>query len=98
MFIRRINTDEYAQLLGNFVEVVETHEELLSAIENCNDRVGKLFLSKAATMKCVHQAYCAAHPRAIVILDKHRYVQFTNAINKFLQNLQIFFYSFTAKI
>lgn len=40
-------------------------------MENCNDRVGKLFLSKAAAMKCVHQAYCAAHPRAIVILDKY---------------------------
>lgn len=66
-----MNADEYAQLLGNFVEVVETHEDLLTSIENCNDRVGKLFLSKAAAMKCVHQAYCAAHPRAIVILDKY---------------------------
>lgn len=66
-----LNADEYAQLLGNFVEVVETHEELLMSIESCNDRIGKLFLSKAATMKCVHQAYCAAHPRAIVILDKY---------------------------
>ncbi|XP_031617404.1 uncharacterized protein LOC116337171 isoform X2 [Contarinia nasturtii] len=66
-----VTADEYAQLLGNFVEVVETHEELLTAMENSNDRIGKLFLSKAATMKCIHQAYCAAHPRAIVILDKH---------------------------
>lgn len=66
-----VNADEYAQLLGNFLEVVETHEELLTAMENSNDRIGKLFLSKAATMKCIHQAYCAAHPRAIVILDKH---------------------------
>lgn len=58
-------------MLGNFLEVVETHEELLTSLETCNDRVGKLFLSRAATMKCVHQAYCAAHPRAIVILDKY---------------------------
>lgn len=71
MRLNRINTDEYAQLLGNFVEVVETHEELLTSLETSNDRVGKLFLSRAATMKCVHQAYCAAHPRAIVILDKY---------------------------
>lgn len=67
-----VSADEYAQLLGNFVEVVETHEDLLLSMEQCNDRVGKLFLSKAATMKCVHQTYCAAHPRAIVILDKYR--------------------------
>lgn len=66
-----LNGDEYAQLLGNFIEVVEQHEELLVAIENSTDRIGKLFLSKAANMKCVHQAYCAAHPRAIVILDKY---------------------------
>ena len=25
----RLNADEYAQLMGNFVEVVETHEDLL---------------------------------------------------------------------
>lgn len=58
-------------MLGNFVEIVETHEDLLISMESSNDRIGKLFLSKAATMKCVHQAYCAAHPRAIVILDKY---------------------------
>lgn len=66
-----MNGDEYAQLLGNFVEIVEMHEELLSSLESSNDRTGKVFLSRAATMKCVHQAYCAAHPRAIVILDKY---------------------------
>lgn len=51
--------------------MVEAHEDLLTSIESSNDRVGKLFLTKAATMKCIHQAYCAAHPRAIVILDKY---------------------------
>lgn len=56
----------------NFVEIVQTHEELLQAIDDCKDRVGKLFLNKAILMKCVHQAYCAAHPRAIVILDKYK--------------------------
>lgn len=71
LIFSRLNGDEYAQLLGNFVEIVETHEELLMAMENSNDRIGKLFLSKAPTMKCVHQAYCAAHPRAIVVLDKY---------------------------
>ncbi|XP_055836742.1 uncharacterized protein LOC129905315 [Episyrphus balteatus] len=67
-----LTNDEYAQLMCNFVEVVKTHDELLSSLEECNDRVGKLFLTKAPIMKSVHQAYCAAHPRAIVILDKHK--------------------------
>lgn len=58
----------------NFVEVVRTHEDLLQQIEECNDRVGKLFLSSAPLMKKVHQAYCAAHPKAIVILDKYKLV------------------------
>ncbi|XP_049303178.1 rho guanine nucleotide exchange factor 7 isoform X2 [Bactrocera dorsalis] len=67
-----LTADEYAQLMCNFVEVVKTHEELLKQMEECNDRVGKLFLTKAPHMKLVHQAYCAAHPKAIVILDKHK--------------------------
>ncbi|KRF81932.1 uncharacterized protein RtGEF isoform X1 [Drosophila virilis] len=67
-----LSQDEYAQLMCNFVEVVHTHEELLTQIEECNDRVGKLFLTSAPLMKKVHQAYCAAHPKAIVILDKYK--------------------------
>ncbi|KAL9925999.1 rho guanine nucleotide exchange factor 7 isoform X2 [Glossina fuscipes] len=67
-----LTADEYAQLMCNFVEIVKIHEELLSQMEECNDRVGKLFLTKAPTMKQAHQAYCAAHPKAIVILDKHK--------------------------
>lgn len=80
--------------MGNFVEVVETHEDLLIKIEvrqsaksplfdrimlinplqeNLqNDRVGKLFLSKAPSIKKVHLAYCASHPKAIIILDKYK--------------------------
>lgn len=57
----------------NFVEIVRTHEELFIQIEECNDRVGKLFLTSAPLMKKVHQAYCASHPKAIVILDKYKY-------------------------
>ncbi|XP_055371092.1 uncharacterized protein LOC129605372 isoform X2 [Condylostylus longicornis] len=67
-----LNNDEYAQLMCNFIEVVETHDNLYRCLEECNDRVGKLFLNKAPVMKSVHQAYCAAHPRAIVILDKYK--------------------------
>uniref|UniRef100_A0A1A9ZI02 Rho guanine nucleotide exchange factor 7 n=1 Tax=Glossina pallidipes TaxID=7398 RepID=A0A1A9ZI02_GLOPL len=67
-----LTADEYAQLMCNFVEIVKIHEELLSQMEECNDRVGKLFLTKAPIMKQAHQAYCAAHPKAIVILDKHK--------------------------
>ncbi|KAL7741260.1 hypothetical protein ACLKA6_015145 [Drosophila palustris] len=67
-----LSQDEYAQLMCNFVEVVHTHEDLLTQIEECNDRVGKLLLGSAPLMKKVHQAYCAAHPKAIVILDKYK--------------------------
>ncbi|XP_055588788.1 uncharacterized protein LOC129741107 isoform X2 [Uranotaenia lowii] len=64
--------DEYTQLMCNFVEVVEMHEEFLQNLEESNDRVGKVFLTKAPTMKRIHQCYCSAHPRAIVIVDKYR--------------------------
>ncbi|XP_038113353.1 uncharacterized protein LOC6033318 isoform X3 [Culex quinquefasciatus] len=67
-----LSQDEYTQLMCNFVEVVEMHEEFLQNLEESNDRVGKVFLTKAPTMKKVHQCYCAAHPRAVVIVDKYR--------------------------
>ncbi|KAH8412647.1 hypothetical protein KR009_003989 [Drosophila setifemur] len=67
-----LTQDEYAQLMCNFVEIVRTHGDLLIQIEECNDRVGKLFLTSAPIMKKVHQAYCASHPKAIVILDKYK--------------------------
>lgn len=67
-----LTPDEYVQLMCNFVEVVEMHEEFLQNLEESNDRVGKVFLTKAPTMKKVHQCYCAAHPRAVVIVDKYR--------------------------
>uniref|UniRef100_A0A182UN66 Guanine nucleotide exchange factor n=1 Tax=Anopheles merus TaxID=30066 RepID=A0A182UN66_ANOME len=67
-----LSSNEYTQLMCNFLEVVEMHEEFLQSLEDCNDRVGKVFLSNAPTMKKIHQFYCAAHPRAIVIVDKFR--------------------------
>lgn len=64
----------------NFVEVVCLHEELLKDLEGCNDRIGKLFLSKAQIMKRVHQTYCVMHPKAIVIVDK-----FKESLNGFME-------------
>lgn len=58
----------------NFVEIVELHEELYKSITDCNDRIGKVFLTNAPIVKKLHQTYCAAHPRAIVILDKYKLV------------------------
>jgi Rho guanine nucleotide exchange factor 7 len=68
-----LSADEYAQLMCNFIEIVECHEDLYQRLEECsNDRVGKIFLAKAPIMKKVHQQYCALHPRAIVIVDKYK--------------------------
>ncbi|CAM6031544.1 unnamed protein product, partial [Sphagnum compactum] len=75
-----LTTDEYAQLMCNFIEVVEAHEDLYQCLEDCNDRVGKIFLSKASILKTVHQSYCASHPRAIVIVDKHK-----EALNNYME-------------
>lgn len=56
----------------NFIDVVEAHEEFYQNLEDCNDRVGKVFLNKAPVLQKIHQAYCASHPRAIVIVDKYK--------------------------
>lgn len=69
-----LTADEYAQLMGNFVDIVQMHETLYCSLEECNDRVGKLFLNKAPVIKNLHQIYCAGHPKAIIIVDKYKYV------------------------
>ncbi|XP_053697149.1 rho guanine nucleotide exchange factor 7 isoform X1 [Sabethes cyaneus] len=75
-----LTSDEYTQMMCNFIEIVEMHEEFLQNLEDSNDRVGKVFLTKAPTMKKIHQCYCAAHPRAIVIVDKYR-----DELNNFME-------------
>lgn len=74
----RLSTDEYRQLTGNLIEVLDTHQQLLHLLEeeetkpSQDQRVGKLFLTWAPRMKSVHQAYCSLHPKAAFILDKYR--------------------------
>lgn len=69
---------EFHQLVGNLAEVVEVHENLLTALDEiatmaaAEQRVGKLFLSTAPRLKQVHTTYCASHPRAVCILDKYK--------------------------
>lgn len=70
--------DEYRQLTGNINDVLDTHQQLLELIEECEtkpseeQRVGKLFLSWAPRIKAVHQSYCSTHPKAVCILDLHK--------------------------
>uniref|UniRef100_A0A1Y1N5D1 Rho guanine nucleotide exchange factor 7 n=1 Tax=Photinus pyralis TaxID=7054 RepID=A0A1Y1N5D1_PHOPY len=73
-----LSADEYRQLTGNFLEVLETHQQLLALIEeeaakpSEDQRVGRLFLNWAPRIKLAHQAYCSLHPKAAFILDKYR--------------------------
>ncbi|XP_069698088.1 rho guanine nucleotide exchange factor 7 isoform X2 [Periplaneta americana] len=73
-----LTREEYRQLVGNIGNVVETHQQLLSTLEDCNQRtaveqrVGKVFLTSAPRIKQVHQAYCSSHPKAVCILDKYK--------------------------
>lgn len=78
MFPSRLTVDEYRQLVGNFEEIVELHQQLLAALEDCHQRsspeqrVGKLFLQSAPRVKHVHQSYCSTHPRAVCMLEKYK--------------------------
>ncbi|KAJ9593790.1 hypothetical protein L9F63_027565, partial [Diploptera punctata] len=73
-----LTREEYRQLVGNIGNVVETHQQLLATLEDCNQRpptdqrVGKVFITTAPRIKQVHQAYCASHPKAVCILDKYK--------------------------
>ncbi|XP_061729373.1 rho guanine nucleotide exchange factor 7-like isoform X2 [Cydia pomonella] len=73
-----LTRDEFKQLTGNIDEVLQTHEQFLSLLEECatktgpDQRVGGLFLQWAPKIKSVHQTYCAGHPKAVCILDKYK--------------------------
>ncbi|KAF2898835.1 hypothetical protein ILUMI_07340 [Ignelater luminosus] len=73
-----LSADEYRQLTGNLLEVLEAHQQLLRLLEeeeskpSQDQRVGKLFLTWAPRIKSVHQVYCSLHPRAAFILDKYK--------------------------
>lgn len=81
-----LSGDEFKQLTSNINEVVDTHRQLLSLVEQENakpgteQRVGKLFLNWAPKIKSVHQLYCSLHPRAVVILDKYK-----DELSKFME-------------
>ncbi|CAK1603155.1 unnamed protein product [Parnassius mnemosyne] len=73
-----LTKDEFKQLTGNIIEVLQTHEQFLVLLEECatktgpDQRVGGLFLQWAPRIKAVHQTYCAGHPKAVCILDKYK--------------------------
>ncbi|KAL1124744.1 hypothetical protein AAG570_001365 [Ranatra chinensis] len=73
-----LTKEEYQQLVINLKEVICTHESLLSNLESVvkrplsEQRVGKLFLTSAPRLKQVHHTYCAGHPRAVAIIEKHK--------------------------
>ncbi|CAG0892196.1 unnamed protein product [Darwinula stevensoni] len=74
-----LSKEEVSQLVGNLDEVIEQHRELISEVKRIRvsfvpseERIGKLFLNVAASMRDVHLTYCRHHPNAVAILDKYR--------------------------
>lgn len=68
---------DYRTLVGNLALVLRVHLDLLAALDRIRElpgaeqRVGGAFLQAAAQIKAVHQEYCANHPKAVKVLDKH---------------------------
>ncbi|CAG9769067.1 unnamed protein product [Ceutorhynchus assimilis] len=82
-----LTQDEFKQLTGNINEILDTHQQLLTLVEQeyskpgTDQLVGKLFLNLAPKVKSVHQTYCSLHPRAVVILDKYK-----DELTKFMES------------
>ncbi|KAF0299516.1 Rho guanine nucleotide exchange factor 7 [Amphibalanus amphitrite] len=82
-----LSAAEYRQLTGNLDEVLGEHGRLLAelelqaAVQQRPQRAGHVFLSRAADLKRVHTQYCAGHPRAVCVLDKHK-----DALNAFMES------------
>ena len=79
-FFFRLTRDEYTQLMSNFVQIVDLHEDFYQNLEESNDRVGNVFLKVAPLMSRMHQIYCTTHPRAIIIVDKYK-----EELNEFME-------------
>ncbi|KAL7298117.1 hypothetical protein TKK_0009121 [Trichogramma kaykai] len=72
-----LQKEEYRQLVGNFPDVLETHQYLLANLENAlsqgpEAKVGNIFLTLAPKIKSIHTTYCTYHPQAVCILDRFR--------------------------
>ncbi|KAK2145461.1 hypothetical protein LSH36_680g01023 [Paralvinella palmiformis] len=78
---------EFSQLVGNLEELASTHHSLLAQLEDCTklsvsqQRVGGIFLKMGPQVQAVYQTYCANHPRAVCVLQKHR-----EELNTFMEN------------
>ncbi|XP_012266058.1 rho guanine nucleotide exchange factor 7 isoform X2 [Athalia rosae] len=80
-----LTRDEYKQLIGNMLDVLEVHQHLLtlleaSSLQSPDARVGSLFLALAPRLQSVHATYCSSHPRAVCILDRFR-----DELNEFME-------------
>ncbi|XP_050528412.1 rho guanine nucleotide exchange factor 7 [Daktulosphaira vitifoliae] len=73
-----MSMDEYNQLVNNIEEVSKIHEALLESLEKvithsqAEQRIGKLFLNIASSIRDVHLHYCSSHPRAVSIIEKYK--------------------------
>ncbi|XP_065213504.1 rho guanine nucleotide exchange factor 7 isoform X2 [Planococcus citri] len=73
-----LSREEYDGMVSNITEIVDVHENLLKGLREWStkpaeqQRIGRLFITTAVAMKLVHEKYCSSHPKAVLILDKHR--------------------------
>ncbi|XP_047489051.1 rho guanine nucleotide exchange factor 7-like isoform X1 [Penaeus chinensis] len=77
---------EYKQLVGNLEEVIATHTNLVTCLEEQSERpsrdqrIGGAFLTMAPQLQGVHKTYCTNHPRAVCILEKYK-----DELNSFME-------------
>lgn len=73
----RLSKEEFSLIISNLKEVLKLHEEILSGVERnslkspLEQRVGKFMLNLAPKLKLIHENYCAGHPKAAFIINKH---------------------------
>ncbi|KAL3846635.1 hypothetical protein ACJMK2_017608 [Sinanodonta woodiana] len=83
-----LSTSDFAKLTGNLEDIITFQQKFLISIEECSKhppqqrRVGGVFMKHAPTMKDLYLAYCANHPEAVAVLQKHR-----DDLSKFLESL-----------
>lgn len=82
-----LNDKEYSTLSGNLEDILECHKMFHTALEEVEQRpsreqkIGGVFMQYAPQIKKVHLLYCANHPKAASVIEKHR-----ETLNKFMED------------
>ncbi|XP_055955634.1 rho guanine nucleotide exchange factor 7 isoform X2 [Patella vulgata] len=85
-----LNVGEFCQLIGNLEDIAAFQPVFLASLEECEKlppsqrRIGGVFLTHAEQLRNLYIQYCANHPLAVSVLQRHR-----DELSRYMENLGV---------